>query len=536
MSVEYDAIVVGSGASGGWAAKELSEHGLTVLVLEAGPSIRADVDFPFRAPAERRFATRLVHGIARQPIQMRCAAYNARTRRFFVDDIDHPYTTPADKPYNWFRGRQVGGRLRSWGRVVVRMSDFEFKAASRDGHGTDWPLAYADLVSCYEKVETFLGVRGCADAIATVPDGKFSGRYVMTPAETAFRTAVEAKCADRRVIAARVADPDPGNLSATLRAARRTGRMTLRSDAIVRNIVIDPSSGRAVAVAFVDRLSRVEQVVRAKSVVLCAGTIESVRILINSACSRHPGGLGNSSGRLGTGLTDHLLVGIGGPGPDAVMASDASQEGRGDSGVATGFYIPRFRNVDRPHGAFLRGYAIQGGIGRGPSWYLMAHGEMLSRERNCVGIDPGRWDAWGIPVARIECAWSDNELAMIEDASHALSQMADAAGLAIRTPPSGTWLDSLAFRTWRRKLVSPTGAFLPGSAIHELGGAAMGADPATSVVDPWGRCWDASNVVVTDGACFASGCSQNVTLTIMALTVRACDRLASDFRNGNLPT
>jgi choline dehydrogenase-like flavoprotein len=257
-----------------------------------------------------------------------------------------------------------------------------------------------------------------------------------------------------------------------------------------------------------------------------------VRILLNSACSRHPDGLGNSSGRLGTGLTDHLLIGLGGPHADADTTRDAAPSGSRDAETATGFYVPRFRNVERPHGAFRRGYAIQGGIGRGRSWYMLAHGEMLSRERNRITIDPARRDAWGIPVARIDCSWSDNDLAMIDDASTSLEQMAGVAGLPIRTPPSGDWLESLAFRAWKRRLVSPSGAFLPGSAIHELGGAAMGDDPATSVVDAWGRCWDARNVFVTDGASFASGCSQNVTLTIMALTVRACDRLVSEFRRG----
>lgn len=526
MPDEFDAIVVGSGAAGGWAAKELAEHGLDVLVLEAGPPILPET--ATREPVRGRLASRLLHGIARQPIQMRCPAYDARTRRLFVDDVDHPYTTPAGQGYNWFRGRQVGGRMRTWGRVVVRMSDHEFKAASRDGYGADWPLDYAELSPCYDKVEAFIGVLGCTDTIDTVPDGVYRERSVLTPPEVAFRSAVEAAFPDRRVIAARVADDDASSLGATLRAAQATGRMTLRADAIARHIVVDPSSGRATGVACVDRRTRAESVVGARSVVLCAGAIESVRILLNSACSRHPGGLANSSGRLGTGFTDHLLVGVGGPHRDA---GEAIIDG---TASATGFYLPRFRNVGRRHQAFLRGYAIQGGIGRGRSWYMMAHGEMLSRERNRIGIDSTKRDAWGIPVARIDCRWSDNDLAMIDDASTALRQLAEVAGLTIRTPPSGGWLETLAYRAWKRRLVAPSGAFLPGSAIHEAGGAAMGRDPATSVVDPWCRCWDARNVFVTDGACFASGCSQNVTLTIMALTVRACERLASELRDGTL--
>jgi choline dehydrogenase-like flavoprotein len=468
---------------------------------------------------------------------MRCPAFNARTRRFFVDDRDHPYATPAGKPYNWFRGRQVGGRLHTWGRVVMRMSDLEFKGASRDGCGIDWPLAYADLAPCYDKVEAFLGVRGTADGIASVPDGRYSGRFEMTSAEVAFKAAVETAFPGRCVIAARVASHDRERTPATLRAAQRTGRMVMRSNAVVRSIVIDPVSGRATGVAFIDRVTKQPGEARAKAVVLCAGTVESVRILLNSACLRHPAGLGNSSGRLGLGITDHLLVGIGGPYPPTrVTNAPGEPDDPYDFGRATGFFVPRFRNVERAHAPFRRGYAIQGGIGRGPAWYLMAHGEMLSQPSNRISIDRVLRDAWGIPVARIECTWSANDLAMIEEASIVLRQMADVARLPIRTPPSGKLLETVAYHAVKGRLAAPSGAFLPGSAIHELGGAAMGDDSTTSVLDAYGRCWDAPNVFVTDGACFASGCSQNVTLTIMALTVRACDRLASEFRAGTFQT
>ncbi len=532
---QVDAIIVGSGAAGGWAAKELTERGLTVLVLDAGPTLRPDADFPLPAPSEGRLSARVLHGLTRQPIQMRCPAFNARTRRFFVDDREHPYTTPAGKPYNWFRGRQVGGRLHTWGRVVVRMSDLEFKGASRDRYGTDWPLAYADLAPFYDKVESFLGVRGSADGIAALPDGVYCGRLDMTPAEAAFKADVEAAFPERRVIAARVANAERERMPATLRAAQRTGRMTLRSDAVVRGIVTDPVSGRATGVAFVDRLTKQAFEARAEVIVLCASAFESVRILLNSACPRHPAGLGNASGRLGRGITDPVVVGLGGPLPAARSERDVPQAlDPYDFGTMNGIYIPRFRNVDRPHPAFRRGYAIQGGIGRGPSWFLLAHGEMLSRDENRIGVDRERRDAWGIPAARIECSWSANEIAMIEDASKVLREMASAAGLPIRMPPSGKLLETLAYRAWKDRIAASSGAFLPGSAMHELGGAAMGDDPAASVVDAWGRCWDARNVFVTDGACFASGCSQNVTLTIMALTVRACERLVSERRAGTL--
>ncbi|MEO8486185.1 MAG: GMC family oxidoreductase [Betaproteobacteria bacterium] len=528
-------IVVGSGAAGGWAAKELTESGLSVLVLEAGPPIRVEQDFPLPAPNEGRLSARLVHGITHQPIQMRCPAFNARTRRFFVDDREHPYTTPADKAYNWFRGRQVGGRMHTWGRVVARLSELELRAASRDGHGNDWPLAYDDLARAYDTVESFLGVSGCVDEVPSRAGTVVGGPSAMTRGETAFKAKVEAAFPGRRVIAARVARRDRDRTPSTLRAAQQTGRMTLRGDALVRSIRTDPVSGRATGVACIDRTTKQAFIASAKAVVLCASTVESVRILLNSACPRHPGGLGNAAGKLGLGITDHLLVGVGGPAPAARGETDApASTDPYDFGTATGIYIPRFRNVEESHPGFLRGYAIQGGIGRGPSWYLMAHGEMLSRPENRVVIDRARRDAWGIPAARIELAWSANEHAMIADALAVLRAMAHAAGLAIRNPPSGRPLETLTYRLWKNRLMAQSGAFLPGSAMHELGGAAMGSDAATSVVDRWGRCWSAPNVIVADGACFPSGCSQNVTLTILALTVRACERLVDDYRSGSL--
>jgi choline dehydrogenase-like flavoprotein len=229
---------------------------------------------------------------------------------------------------------------------------------------------------------------------------------------------------------------------------------------------------------------------------------------------------------------DHVLVGIGGPSSDAPRVDADSQSQ--DSGGATGFYIPQAVPGGPSGGRFRRGYAMQGGIGRGPSWYLMAHGEMLPRRENRITTDAGKRDAWGIPVAHIEVSWSANELAMIEHASAALHQVAAAAGLAVRVPPSGKAIDALAFNMFKGKLQGRSGAFLPGSAIHELGGAAMGDAPESSVVDSWGRCWDVSNVFVTDGACFPGGCSQNVTLTIMALAVRASSRIVNDWRADRL--
>ena len=283
----FDAIVVGSGATGGWAAKELTEAGLRVLLLDAGRSIQPQLDYPLPAPGERRMWTRLVHGLRSQPVQMRCGAFNARTQPFFVDDRENPYTTAAGKPFNWFRGRQVGGRLHTWARVVFRLSDLELNAASRDGYGADWPLYYDELAPCYDRVESFLGVCGSADGIAAVPDGIYAGPRVLTPEEERFKAAVESAFADRRVIAACVAQHDPNRIPAAIRAAQRTGRLVLRHDAVVSHVTVDPSSGRATGIAFVDRITKTRDEGRAGVVVLCAGAIESLRILLNSTDSRH---------------------------------------------------------------------------------------------------------------------------------------------------------------------------------------------------------------------------------------------------------
>jgi len=531
----FDAIVVGSGAAGGWAAKELTESGLTVLLLEAGRLVSPEADFPLPAPDDDRLLPRVVGGFTGQAIQMRCPAFNERSRRFFVNDRDNPYSTPSGKPFNWFRGRQVGGRLHSWARVVVRMSDLEFKCASRDGYGVDWPISYEDLLPHYDKVEAFLGVHGSADGIPSVPDGKYVDPAAMSPEEEQFKVAVETTFPGRRVIRPRVVKHDPGRIPATIRAALETGRLTLRSDAVVRRVTICQETGKATGVAYVDRIARKLEEVRAQVVVLCAGTIETLRILINSANPKHPDGLGNSSHRLGHYLMDHILVGLGGPLPNHQTAGREVEVDPYDFGRVTGFYIPRFRNVGIPQSGFLRGYALQGAMGRGaPTWYILAHGEMLPRFENCVTVDRAKKDAWDIPIARISCTHSSNEAAMVEDISKSMREMAAAAGLRVRVPPSGGLVETLAFKFFKSRLLSKSGAFLPGSAIHEIGGAGMGEDSRTSVLDSFGRCWDVKNLFVTDGACFPSGCSQNVTLTIMALTVRACDHLIQEYRAGRL--
>ncbi|MEA2375997.1 MAG: hypothetical protein QOD53_2460, partial [Thermoleophilaceae bacterium] len=297
----HDAVVVGSGAAGGWAAKELCDAGLDVLLLEAGRAIDPGADFPLPAPPERRVASRVGAALRGQPVQMRCAAFDARTRRFFVNDRDDPYTTPPGDAFNWFRGRQVGGRLHVWGRVALRLSEEEL---------ADWPLAAADLAPFYDEVEGFIGVRDAEP----------------TPAERRFADAV---ADDVRVEPTRLAAHDPARVPATIRAAEASGRLTLRPDAVVRRVTLDPGRGRAGGVELADRATGQAVRVQARLVVLCAGTIDTLRILLAS-------GIGASSGRLGRYLTDHVMTGIGGRLAGHGAAEPARSADPYDFGTATG--------------------------------------------------------------------------------------------------------------------------------------------------------------------------------------------------------
>lgn len=481
----YDAVVVGAGAAGGWAAKELCERGLSVLLLEAGRAIDPVRDFPAPPPRRRPLLDRVRSAVGGQAVQMRSAAFDSRTKRFFVSDRENPYTTPAGAPFNWFRGRQVGGRMHVWARVALRLSDEEFAG---------WPLDLNDIEPFYRRAEGFMGVH----------------EEPLTDAERDCVERVERALPARRREPLPVACGEDDPVPATIRAAEGTGCLTLRPDSVVRSVTVDERTGRATGVAFVDRVGREPGTARAGLVFLCASAFETLRIMLASRSAAHPDGIGNSSGVLGRGVTDHVLSGLGGPHPGSRTEPVESYSSAG----ATGLHFPVGEH----------GFGIQGGIGRGPSWYMLAHGRMEIRPENRVTLDPDRRDAWGMPVARVACAHSDADEAVAADQQAAMRELADVAGLKVRTPPSGRPLDAMAYRVARRNLVTRSGAFVPGSAIHEVGGAPMGTDPARSVLDTWGRCWDADNVVVTDGAAFPAGCWRNTTLTIVALTIRACDR------------
>jgi choline dehydrogenase-like flavoprotein len=559
----YDAIVVGSGATGGWAAKVLTERGMTVLVLEAGRQLNPEKDFREHTWSYELKYRGLVPGpkyAPRQPIQSRCYAANEYGHHLFVDDIDNPYTTPDDKPFWWIRGRQVGGRSITWGRQSYRLSDFDFKAAERDGYGEPWPISYDDLKPYYEQVEDFVGISGSSENLPQLPDSKFLPPMAMTCGERMLKKAVESKFSRRNVIIGRAAiltKPHQGRAAchwcghcdrgcsthsyysspgSTLPAAAKTGRMTLRPNAVVREIIIDANTGKAKGVRVVNQITKQDYEEYGKVIVLCASTLESTRILLNSKSRQHPEGLGNSSGALGHYLMDHMFqISAGGVVPMLKGMDYDFSDGR-----ANGIYVPRFRNIFDKHPNFIRGYGMQGGCTQGYSFshakqtpgfgaefkrlvrenpreipfWLGAWCEMLPRKENRVTIDPNKVDAWGIPVLRVECTHGDNERAMAKDALEAIREMVDAAG----------------FRT----LYASSTPAPPGFCIHEVGTARMGSDPKTSVLNKWNQSWEVKNVFVTDGACFVSQGCQNPTLTMMAITARACDYIADEFKRANL--
>ncbi|HEY5547601.1 MAG TPA: GMC family oxidoreductase [Gemmatimonadaceae bacterium] len=532
---EFDAIVVGSGAAGGWAAKELTERGLRTMLLEAGPQLDPVRDFPKPAPSRSstlQLVNRARATLAGQHVQARCMSFSPITRHLFVNDRDNPYRTEAGAPFNWFRARQVGGRLHLWGRNALRIGNEQLHASRMDGYGHDWPISYEDLAPWYERVERFLGVDGSPAGVASIPDGSFAGPLRLTAAERRTLECLRRAWPDRPATTTRIVRHNARRMPLPILAGLETGRLTIRSDGVASRITLD-DAGRARGVVFVDRIHRVEHEARGRVVVLCASTIESVRILLNSTSRAHPHGLGNSSGTLGTGLTDHVMVYE--AGPHAPLEPDRRDDPY-DFGAFSGIFVPSFRNTNgRRDVDFLRGYSLLGSVGRiEPGWFFMAFGEMLARPENRIVLDPSRRDAWGIPVARIRCVHSENEHGMVRDMQASLRDLAQQCGLEIDHLRRENLVSGLVHRLAARLVYTRDGALLPGSAIHEAGGAAMGDDPARSVLNRHNQVWDVPNVFVTDSASFPSSPWQNPALTIMALSARAAHHIADELARRNL--
>lgn len=558
---EFDAIVIGSGITGGWAAKELSEGGLKVLMLERGRNVEHGRDYttehsapwdqPFRGAGDRqRYAREF-------PVQSTHFLFNEYVEHFFVNDLEHPYQTDPGRPYKWHRGYQVGGRSLIWGRQSNRWSDLDFGANARDGHGVDWPIRYRDLAPWYDHVEDFIGVSGEPLGLPQLPDGKFLPPMDLNCGERLFKERVEASFPGRRVTPGRVAvltQPHRGRgachycgpcergcsvgayfstQSSTLPAARATGNLTLLPDRTVERIEFNAKSRRAESVHVIDTKTGERRKFSARVIFLCASTLGSTQILLNSYSKAFPAGLGNSSGALGHYLMDHVYA----------LSLVARMPGMLDQyyfgNRPNTVNVPRFRNVDESDAAeFMRGYFFQGRAWR-PGWrrglsmrgfgaalkrelrqpgpwmlVLISGSECLPRHDNRIELDPAHTDRWGIPQIRIHFAYGDNEIKLAADASREAIAMAEAAGLdVLRSSPE---------------------PMTPGSAIHEMGTARMGKDPATSVLNAYNQMHDVPNVFVTDGACMASSACQNPSLTYMALTARACQYALEQVKTGTI--
>ncbi|ROR15119.1 GMC oxidoreductase [Erwinia sp. JUb26] len=551
-NIHYDALVIGSGAAGSFAAKELTEKGLKVVLVEAGRNISTEDFNPnFKGPKEKgiQLWARAKAAVTGQHIQSKVAMYGRQQRHLFVNDRENPYTTPADKPFLWIRGKQLGGRLHTYGRMLLRWSDYDFKAASRDGKGQDWPLSYNELAPYYDKVEKFLGIYGTKESLANVPDGQFMGNSKLTSAEALFKAKTQERWSDRKPIPWRYMPPNIKRIPQPIIAAQETGLLTIRTNAVVRKIRVDVSTGKATGVEYIDRETREVGTLQASIVVLCGSTIESVRLLLNSATQQHPNGLGNSSGTLGKYFMDQV--------PSMIFGTIPGKKGfEGDDthpvdpfyGVTGGVYIPRFENLDKvSNNQFVRGYAFQGTIGRlyarddkDAKFGIMGFGEMLPYADNTITLNPKKKDSYGIPVPHISCYMHDNEKRLLKAQTEAIKDMLVNAGFELEfcgsylgveefgrgAFPDADWFSRLLFRLNFRK------SMCMGAAIHETGGARMGDDPKTSVLNRYNQSWDVPNLFVTDGSSFPSGGVSGATLTIMAVTVRACEYIARGHAEG----
>ncbi len=561
----FDAIVIGSGMSGGIAAKELCERGLKVLVIERGRKIEHGADYqdsqmPWELPNNNMIPE---DELARDyKVQRQCYAVNAATKQFWVKDSEHPYTTPDGKPFAWIRGYHLGGRSIMWGRQSYRLSPQDFEANAKDGFGCDWPIRYDDIAPWYSHIEKFIGVAGSKESLPQLPDGDFIPAFEMNDGEKLFKAAVEAKFPGRKVIIGRNANLSEAqphhlelgrntcqnrsicergcslganhtSLSSSLPAAERTGNLTIVTDAIVHSLVQDPKTGKIISVKVIDAKTMVGRTYEAKIFFLNASAIPSAQILLNSRNEANPRGLCNKSDQVGRNLMDHMYA-LTTAGVMPQYPQDSYYHGR----RPTGIYIPRFRNVTEEADGYVRGYGYQGGVMRqggkpsgsnpgigqeikdagrkfGP-WltYISGFGEMLPNPDNRVTLNETRKDKWGMPVLHIDCAMGPNEAKMAKQILVDGKAMIEAAG---------------------GKVVSQaTEPGPPGLGIHEMGTARMGRDPMTSVFNGFNQAHEAANLFCTDGAVMASSGCQNPSLTYMALTARAADHAVKLMKEGVL--
>ena len=517
-----DVLIIGSGHSGGMAAKVLTENGISCLMLNAGPVLDANKD------AEPRPAAELPFRGFKQPGQLphvfQANEFNANT---WVDEKEIPYTYEAKQPYNWVRVRMFGGRSLFWSRQSFRLSDYEFKGKTHDGYGDDWPISLADVGPYYARVEAIFRVSGRAEGLPQYPDGNFV--VDDRPWSGSMQRFVDAgKKLGVPVTKARSSQGVDGLASSVnllLPDAFATGKLRATPNVVVRELRVDKNTGLVNEVHFVDRLSRREMMVKARAVVLAAGTLESTRLLLNS-------GIANSSGVLGHYLTDQIY------GAGVACSVPEARDGKAGTDLMGGSaLIPRFRNIDARHPKFQRGYALNiysspGGMDpkhfaaygaeleqkldsyRGSGFYTGLMGEVLPRKENHVRINKDVVDAWGIPVLHIDTKYTENEFEMARDAMETSVAIAEAAGFEVLA---------------KNPVPNP-----PGYSIHELGTCRMGDDKRTSVLNKWCQSHDHKNLFVVDASSFVSGGWQNPTMTILALSMRASEYLAEQMRQGNV--
>ncbi len=554
--VTYDAIVVGSGISGGWAAKELTEKGLKTLVLDRGrdvkhgeyPTASLDSwDLPLRGRSD--YAEQMEH----YPMQSRTGYTTSQaTKHWFVKDSEHPYY--EDKRFDWCRGYHVGGRSITWGRQVYRWSEMDFEANAKDGVAVDWPIRYSDIEPWYDYVEQFIGIQGMNEGLAQVPDAKFMGNFELNCVEQHARERIKKALGWTMTIGrtAHLTQPHNGrgkcqnrnrcirgcpygayfsSQASTLPAAMATGNMTLRPFSIVHSLIYDDATGKAIGVNVIDTETKETYEYYAKVIFLCASAIASTSILLNSKSERFPNGMGNDSGELGHNLMDHHFKT--GASAEVDGFDDKYYKGR----RPTGFYVARTTNLGDQASKkdYLRGWGYQGGARRGGwgsmvaelkagpqfkemmgqpgkwSMGMTAFAEMLPDHRNRMYLNYDKLDKWGVPTVTFDCEFRENEMAMRADMANNAAEMLEVSGFKnIRT-------------------YSDIGG--PGLGIHEMGTARMGRDPKTSVLNGDNAIHAVPNVYVTDGACMTSSACQNPSITYMALTARAASHATSQLNN-----
>ncbi|WP_247235342.1 GMC oxidoreductase [Telluribacter sp. SYSU D00476] len=558
----YDAIVIGSGISGGWAAKELCEKGLKTLVLERGRDVKHNVDYPttMKMPWEFEHRERMPLEVVKEnPIQSKCYNYKESAAHFFIKDKDQPYV--QEKPFDWIRGYQVGGKSLLWARQTQRWSQFDFEGPARDGFAVEWPISYNDIAPWYSHVEKFAGITGNKDGLDSLPDGEFLPPYDLNCVEKYFKESVAKKHKDRHIIisrAAHISQPQQIHLdqgraqcmsrqmcergcpfggyfssnSSTIPWAAKTGNMTLRPQSVVHSIIYDEKKGKATGVRVIDANTKEMMEFYAKIIFVNAAALNTNLVLLNSTSSRFPNGLGNDSGVLGKYVAFHNYR----------ARISAEYDGHLDTTTVGGRpngggYIPRFRNVYKQETDFLRGYAAgfgahrisynsREGLGEDlkanlfkremGGWGVGSHmmGETIPKKSNYVALDKNLKDPFGIPQLKISIDYDDNDDKMVKDYLEQMTEMFTEAGFKnIRTSDSKQ---------------------APGLDIHEMGGVRMGKDPKTSVLNKWNQMHAVSNVFVTDGASMTSTSTQNPSLTYMAFTARAVDYAVKQMKAKSL--